>query len=84
MSLMNLRIRFINLNVFLYHLIGVAIELHDVLEVLWDGRVVGTNSIEANLIQQLMYLSKDFLYDIFLDLPNQFYASDRDSCLEIL
>ena len=84
MSLINLRIRFINLNVFLYHRIGVAIELHDVLHILWYGREVGTNSIEAKLIQQLMNMRKNAIYDILLDLPKEFDASDRDSCLEIL
>ena len=31
-----------------------------------------------------MYMKKDVLYDIFLDLPKEFYASDRDSCLELI
>ena len=45
---------------------------------------MGANSIKANRIQQLMDMRKDVLHDIFLDLPKEFDASDRDSFLEIL
>ena len=45
---------------------------------------MGTNSIKDKMTQQLMDTSKDVLYDIFLDLPNEFDASDRDSYPEIV
>ena len=45
---------------------------------------MGTNFIEANLIQQLMDMRKDVLHDIFLELPKEFDALDIDNCLEII
>ena len=62
----------------------MAIDIHDVIHVFWYGCGMGTNSIKDKMTQQLMDTSKDVLYDIFLDLPNEFDASDRDSCPEIV
>ena len=70
--------------VILYHRLGGAIELHDVLHLLYSGHGVGTISLKAKLIQQLVDMMEEVLYNIFLDLHKAYADLDRYRCLKIL
>ena len=62
----------------------MAIGFHDTLSgflVVWG---VGTASLEAKLIQQLMKIRVAFLNKIFLDLQKSYDVLYRDQCLGIL
>ena len=60
------------------------IAFHGVLHGFWVGCSTGTTSLEAKLLQRLMAMSYEVLYEIFLDLHKVYEALDRDRCLEIL
>ena len=61
-----------------------SITYHDFLHGFRAGRVTGTATLEAKLIQQLAALRKEVLYVIFLDLHKAYKALYRSRCLEIL
>ena len=61
-----------------------AIHFHDSLHGFHTGIGTGKASLEANLIQELMDLREEFLYEIILDLHESYYSLDRERCLEIL
>ena len=48
------------------------------------GRGTRTASLEENLIQQIMVMRKEVLYEIFLDIHKAYDALDRNHCLDIL
>ena len=54
------------------------IQFHDTLHGFRAGRGAGTASIRAKLLQQLMMMREEFLYDIFLDLHKTYNSLDRD------
>ena len=60
------------------------IVFHDVIHGFQVGCGTGTASVEAKLIHQLMAMREEVLYTIFLDLYKEYYALDRDICLEFL
>ena len=60
------------------------ITYHDFLHGLRAGRVTGTVTLEAKLLQQLAALREEVFYVIFLDLHKAYDALDRSRCLEIL
>ena len=62
----------------------MALQFHDVLHGLWVGRVTGTASLEAKLIQRLIEMREEVLYQILLDLRNSCDEIDRERCMEIL
>ena len=61
-----------------------SITYHNVLHGFRAGRVTGTATLEAKLLQQLVALREEVLYVIFLDLNNAYDTLDRSRCLEIL
>ena len=69
--------------VILYLHLGLVIELHDVIRGLRDGRETGTTPLKDKLLQYLMAMREEVLYEIFLDLHKEYYSLDRDRCLEI-
>ena len=62
----------------------VVIQFHDTLHVFRAGRGTGTASLESNMLQQLMEMREEGIYEIFLDLNKSFDALDRGLCLNIL
>ena len=52
----------------LNHQIRVAVKFHDVIHRFRAGRVADIASLEANLLQQLMVMMGEVLYEVFLDL----------------
>ena len=60
------------------------ITYHDALHGFRSGRVTGTATLEAKLLQQLAAMKEEVLYMIFLDLTKSYDALDRSRCLEIL
>ena len=57
---------------------------HDFLHGFQAGRGTGTATLEAKLLQQLVALREEVLYEIFLDRQKAYGALDRSMCLEIL
>ena len=53
-----------------FHLRAV-ITLHNVLHELWVGRGMGTSSLEAKLLQQLMDMIKEVLYMVLTDIHKE-------------
>ena len=61
-----------------------SITFHDVLHAFRAGRGMGTTTLEAKLLQQLVAMREEVLYVIFLDLTKAYDALDRSRCLGIL
>ena len=61
-----------------------AIKFHDTPHIFRTGRGMGTASSKAKLIQMLMDMWEDVLYDIFLDLHKSYEDLDCGRCLDIL
>ena len=61
-----------------------AIQLHDMLNRLYTGIGTGNAFLEANVLQQIMDMREEFLYDIFLDIYKSYDTLDRDYFLNIL
>ena len=57
--------------------ITTAITYHDALHGFRAGRVTGTATLEAKLLQQLAAMREEVLYMIFLDLTKAYDALDR-------
>ena len=58
--------------------------LHNALHVFRTGRWTGTAIIEANMSQQLVGISHEPLFQVFLDLQKAYYLLDWEWCLELL
>ena len=56
---------------------GWAVQFHDVLHGFWVSWGAGTASLKANLLQQLMAMMGEFLYEVLLDLRKSYYALGR-------
>ena len=61
-----------------------SIIFHDVLHGLWVGSGIDIASLEVKLLQKLMDMREDILYDIFMELYKVYEALDREICLERL
>ena len=61
-----------------------AIEIHDCIHSFQAGRGTGKATIEAKLVQQLVYIAQDPLYGVFLDLHKAYDLMDRGRCVEIM
>ena len=61
-----------------------SITYHNVLHGFRAGCGMGTATLEAKLIQQLVAMREEVLYVIFLDLTKAYDALDGSSCLEIM
>ena len=48
------------------------------------GRGTGTVSLESKLLQQLMVMREEVMYEILLDLHKAYDSLDSDRCLNIL
>ena len=62
----------------------VVIQSHNTLHGFYMGRGTDTASLEYNLLQQIMDMREEFLYDILLDLHKAYKSLDCDRCLRIL
>ena len=58
-----------------------SITFHNILHGFQAGRGMGTASLEAKMLQQLVAMSQEVLYAIFLDLHKVYDALDRYRCL---
>ena len=61
-----------------------VIQFHDTMPSFCICRGTRTGSLGAKLIQQLMALREEVLYEIFLYLHKSYNALERDNCLGIL
>ena len=61
-----------------------SVILHDALHGFWEGRGMGTGTLEANLAQQLAGLAHKPLFRMFLDDRKACDSLDRERCMEIL
>ena len=61
-----------------------SVVLHDTLHGFREGRGAGTDTLEANLAQQLAGLAQNPLFQFFLDLYKAYDSMDRERCMEIL
>ena len=61
-----------------------SIIFHNFHHGFWAGRVTGTATLEAKLLQQLAALREEVLYVTFLELHKAHGALERYRCLDIL
>ena len=61
-----------------------SIQFHDSLHVFCAGIVMGTNTLESKLLQQLIAMRESVLHSIFLDLLKAYDSLDSDRCLDII
>ena len=61
-----------------------VIQFHDTLHGLRMGRETRNTSLEAKLLQQLMNMREEILYDIFLYLHKSYDTRDCGHCLDII
>ena len=59
-----------------------SITFHEFLHRFRAGRVIGTATLEAKMIQQLAAFRREVMYVIFLDLHKVYDALDRSRFLE--
>ena len=64
--------------------LAVAIQFHDTLYGFCTGRGIGTASLEGNMVQQLMEMREEVLYEIFLDIHKAYDFMYRDQCIDAL
>ena len=64
--------------------ITAEIQFYDILQGFCTGRGTRTTSLEVKLLQQIMALREEVMYDIFLYLHKSYVALDRDRCFNIL
>ena len=64
--------------------LAAAIQFRDTLHGFCMGRGTRTASLEAKLLQQLMSVKEEVIYNIFLILYKSYDALDHGLCLEIL
>ena len=64
--------------------IGAAVQFNDVLHGFREGQGTGTASLEAKLLQKLMTMREEVVYEVFLIICKSYDALNRDWCLEIL
>ena len=67
--------------VILNHRLTMVIKFHDNLHDFHSGIGTGTASIESKLLQHLMAMREEVLYDIFLGLHKSYGALDCSRCL---
>ena len=63
------------------HRLKLVIVYHDTLRGFRSGRVTGTASFKAKLLQQLAAIREEFLYEIFIDLHKSYNALDQEICV---
>ena len=61
--------------------LAVVINFHNRLHKFRIGRGTGTASLKVKMLQQLMEMREEVLYEIFLDLHKAYDALDRNRCL---
>ena len=57
--------------------VGVVVRYHDALHSFRSGQGMWTTSLEAKPLQQLTITREGFLYEIFFDLQEAYYALDQ-------
>ena len=62
--------------VILNHLLTMVIQFHDTLHGFHTGRGTGPASLGSKLLQHLMAMSEEVLYEIFLGLHKSYGALD--------
>ena len=65
----------------LNHRVGLDISFYDTLHGLQTGHGKRNASLKANLLNIIMYIREEFLYEISLYLPKIYYALDRYRCV---
>ena len=61
-----------------------AITYHDELNRFWASWDMGTAALKYKLLQQLMAVSEDVLFEVFLDIQKAYNALDWERSLELL
>ena len=68
----------------LNHHLTTLIWFHDTLHVFHTGRITGTASLEARMLQNIMAMTEEVLFEIFFDLHTAYDALDCKLYLKIL
>ena len=63
---------------------GAMVNFHDMLHGFRSGIGTGTASTEVNLLQNLVEMREEVLYEVFLDLKKSYDALDRERCMDIM
>ena len=63
--------------------IGAAVRFHGFLHGLRSGQGAATNFLKAKLIHQIMEMSEEVIYEVFLKLRNCYDVFEREICMEI-
>ena len=61
-----------------------GVTLHDELHGFKAGRGIGTATLEAKLDHQLVGITHEPLFQVFLDVQNAYYSLDKGCRMEIL
>ena len=64
--------------------LGMLIEFHNMLHGFKVNRGTGKYSLEENLLKNMVSMSEEVLYEIFLNLYKVYDAMDWYLCLKIL
>ena len=62
----------------------MAVQFHGILHGFWVGRGMGTASLEAKVLHQLMGMREEVLYEVFPDLWKVYDTLDRYWCMYII
>ena len=57
---------------------------HNILHGFWEGRGTGNAALEAKLLQQLMAMREEVLFEVLLDLRKAYDTLDCERELEII
>ena len=61
-----------------------SVVLYDALHRFRTGRGMGTAMLEANLYQQLVGISHEHIFQLFLNVQKAYDSLDQERCLELL
>ena len=64
--------------------IGVEVDFHDMLHRFRVGRGKGNASLKVKLLQHMMAMGEEVLYEVFLEFQNSYDALDLERCMDIL
>ena len=60
------------------------VKFHDVLQGFRAGRGTGAASLEANILQQLILMREEILYEVLINLWKFYDDLYRERCMDIL
>ena len=64
--------------------IGAVVKFHDVLQGFRAGWGTGASSLKAKMLQQLMLMREEILYEVLINLWKFYDDLYRERCMDIL